>query len=166
MSALGSEVGISPARDRRRLLWAGRTTFDVVLDASHTDGTIALLDQRGERGDATPVHIHRAEAEIFYVLDGAIQAWAGEDQVRLGAGDAIYLPAGLQHAFGVVTAEARIITVTAPAGFAGFVRDAGVAVDDVPTTWEFDLDAILAASSAHEIDIVGPPPALTFDEVP
>ncbi|HET7899900.1 MAG TPA: hypothetical protein VFL59_01855, partial [Candidatus Nanopelagicales bacterium] len=74
MSVLSSGVGVSRAEDRRRLLWAGRTTFDLVLDAEHTQGRVALLDQHGERGDVTPMHIHHDEAEIFYVLEGSIVA--------------------------------------------------------------------------------------------
>jgi quercetin dioxygenase-like cupin family protein len=165
MSVLSSGVGVSRTEDRRRLLWAGATTFDLVLDATHTKGTIAFLDQNGERGDVTPMHIHHGEAEIFYVLEGDIVAWAGADRVSLGAGGALYLPSGQPHAFGITSATARLISVTTPAGFAAFVQAAGVPVDgEVPTTWEFDIGALMAAAPAHQIEIVGPPPALPDDQ--
>ncbi|MEI7778246.1 MAG: cupin domain-containing protein [Actinomycetes bacterium] len=165
MSVLSSGVGVSRAEDRRRLLWVGATTFDLVLDAAHTQGTIALLDQNGERGDVTPMHIHHEEAEIFYVLEGDIVAWAGSDRLSLGAGGALYLPSGQPHAFGVVSATARLISVTTPAGFGAFVRAAGVPVDgEVPATWEFDIGALMAAAPAHQIEIVGPPPPLPEDQ--
>ncbi len=161
MSVLPSGVGISHAVDRRRLLWAGGTSFDLVLDSAQTQGSVALLDQTGVRGDTTPLHIHHGEAEIFYVLEGDIHAWAGDDEVAVGAGGALYLPSGQRHAFGVVSATARLISVTAPAGFGEFVRAAGVPVEgDLPATWEFDLGALMAAAPAHQIEIVGPPPAL------
>ena len=164
MSVLPTGVGISRAEERQRLLWAGRTTFDIVLDASQTQGRVALLDQWGERGDVTPMHIHHDDAEIFYVLEGSIVAWAGDDQLSLGAGGAVYLPSGQPHAFGVMSPTARIFSVTTPAGFAAFVREAGVPVHgDVPATWEFDIGSLMAAASAHRIDIVGPPPALPLD---
>jgi quercetin dioxygenase-like cupin family protein len=165
VSVLSSGVGVSRAEDRRRLLWAGRTTFDLVLDAAHTQGRIALLDQRGERGDVTPMHIHHGEAEVFYVLEGSIVAWTGEDRLSLGAGGALYLPSGQPHAFGVVSANARLISVTSPAGFAAFVQEAGVPVEgDAPATWEFDIGAMMAAAPAHQLEIVGPPPALPQDD--
>jgi len=161
MSVLPSGVGVSRPEDRRRILWAGSTSFDLVLDSAHTQGAVALLDQTGLRGDTTPMHIHHGEAEIFYVLEGDIVAWAGDDQLSLGAGGALYLPADQQHAFGIVSPTARLISVTAPAGFAGFVQQAGVPVDgDVPASWEFDLGALMAAAPQHQIEIVGPPPAL------
>jgi len=147
------------------LLWAGKTTFDLILDSSQTAGSIALLDQWGELGDTTPMHIHHGEAEIFYVLEGDIVAWAGDERMSVGQGGAIYLPAELRHAFGIVSATARLISVTAPAGFAGFVRAAGIPVDgDVPMSWEFDLGTLMAAAAQHQIEIVGPPPALPETE--
>jgi quercetin dioxygenase-like cupin family protein len=164
VSVLESGVGVSRAEDRRRLLWTGRTTFDLVLDAAHTQGSVALLDQVGERGDVTPMHIHHDEAEIFYVLEGSVVAWAGDDRLSLGVGGALYLPSGQPHAFGVVSPTARLISVTAPAGFGAFVRAAGIPVEgDVPASWEFDVGALMAAAPEHRIDIVGPPPALPDD---
>src|SRR5512143_1021457 len=117
-------VAVSQAADRDRWLWAGGTVFDVVLGGEHTGGSLALLDQRGRRGDATPVHVHRREAEVFYVIEGTITAWTGEAATTLGSGGAVYLPAGLLHALRVDTEQATIITLTAPAGFADFVRAA------------------------------------------
>lgn len=161
MSDLTPRAAVSHQRDRRKLLWAGNTVFDLVLDGSQTGGTVALLDQWGNRGDTTPMHIHRGEAEIFYVLEGAITAWSGEEVVDVEAGGALYLPANQPHAFGIRSEQARLITVTTPAGFAGFVRSAGIEVTgDVPHHWEFDLGRLMSTAPQHGIDIVGPPPPL------
>ena len=162
MSTLeGSTAHVTRGEDRQKLLWAGRTVFDIVLDGAATGGAVSLLDQWGEHGDVTPMHIHRAEAEIFYVLDGAITAWSGDDVIELETGGAVYLPPGLPHAFGIRSDRARLITVTAPAGFADFVRQAGVPVTgDTPATWDFDLGRIMGAAPQHQLEIVGPPPTL------
>ncbi|HLZ37618.1 MAG TPA: hypothetical protein VKP64_07620, partial [Mycobacteriales bacterium] len=75
------------------------------------------------------------------------------------SGGAVHLPAGLPHAIRVDTVQARIIVLTAPAGFADFVRAAGVRSEgDIPAAWEFDVERIMAAAPRHDIDIVGPPP--------
>jgi quercetin dioxygenase-like cupin family protein len=159
MSTLGTAPFVTHAVDRRPLLWAGRTVFDLIIGGEHSGGAVSLLDQRGRRGDVTPLHIHNSEAEIFYVLEGGITAWAGSDVHQIEAGGAVYLPAGQAHAFGIRTDEARLITVTAPGGFADFVRIAGIPVEgDARATWEFDLGRIMAAAGQHDIQIVGPPP--------
>jgi quercetin dioxygenase-like cupin family protein len=162
LGAARSAAAVSRPGSRSKLLWAGGTVFDLVLDGSQTGGSVALLDQRGREGDTTPLHIHHHDAEIFYVLEGGVTAWANDEVHTLDEGSAIYLPAGQAHAFGIHTAHARIITVTAPAGFADFVRAAGTPVEDgtVPATWDFDLGALMAAAPQHGIEIVGPPPPL------
>ncbi len=147
--------------DRPRLLWAGNTIFDVVLGGTGSGSRVALLDQWGSHSDVTPMHVHRHEAEVFYVLEGGITAWVGNDATDLEAGDAVYLPPGGVHALGIRTDRARLITVTAPAGFADFVRAAGVPVDgEAPSTWQFDVGRLMAAAPAHDIEIVRPPPTL------
>ena len=161
MSALGSGPRLSLPADRPKLLWAGKTVFDVVLGAEHTGGAVALLEEQGERGDVTPMHVHRDEAEIFYVLEGGVTAWAGDDVHQLDAGSAVFLPAGQPHALGIRSERARVITITVPGGFADFVSAAGVSVTgSVPATWDFDEERILQAAPLHGIDIVGPPPPL------
>jgi quercetin dioxygenase-like cupin family protein len=153
------DVSVSQGADRPHLLWAGRTVFDVVLGGEHTGGSLALLDQLGRQGDATPMHIHHDEAEIFYLIEGKISAWAGDVATNLAAGGAVYLPSGLPHAFRVETPLARLITITVPGGFADFVRTAGMSIEgDVPAAWEFDMARIMSAAARHGIEIVGPPP--------
>ena len=108
-----------------------------------------------------PTPVCGDEVEIFYVLEGAITAWSGDDVLTLEAGGAIYLPPNQPHAFGVHTERARLITITSPAGFANFVRAAGTPVrGDVPAQWEFDRTSIMSAAPLHHIEIVGPPPAV------
>jgi hypothetical protein len=107
------------------------------------------------------MHVHRHEAEIFYVPEGGITTWFGDDVQPLEAGGAVYLPPGRPHAFGIHTEKARLLTVTAPAGFAAFVSQAGVpVVGDAPAKWEFDVARIMQAAWQHDIEIVGPPPSL------
>ncbi|MGI8676793.1 MAG: cupin domain-containing protein [Nocardioidaceae bacterium] len=154
-----SDVAVSHLADRRPLLWAGATTFDILLDGSQTGGSLGLLDQFGRRGDSTPLHVHRSEAEVFYLIEGSITAWAGDDSLVLDEGAAIYLPPDLPQAFRVDSDSARILTLTTLAGFADFVRTAGIPAEgDVPATWEFDLGRVMSAAPEYGIEILGPPP--------
>jgi hypothetical protein len=108
--------------------------------------------------------VSRLESGAAYVTrpgDRRRLLWAGDDVHQIGAGGAVFLPAGRPHALGICSEHARLITVTAPAGFADFVQEAGVPVSgDQPATWEFDVGRLLAAAPRHAIEILGPPPAL------
>lgn len=154
----GATVGVSLAGDRDPYLWVGSGVFDVVLRGDKTDGALSLLDFRGGAGDTTPLHLHRSEAEVFYVLEGAMTAWAGDDVLEVGAGGAAHLPAGLPHAFRCDVAS-RVIVIATSGGFGDFVSAAGMpSGGTVPATWEFDLGRVMAAAPQHEIEILGPPP--------
>ncbi len=159
MSSLSTSdrITVSHRHQRTPVQWAGGTVFDVVLDGDASAGALALLDQSGVRGDATPLHVHRDAAEVFYVLEGSARAWHLGTTYDLEAGSAVYLPAGQEHAFVVTSERARILTVTTPAGFADFVREAGLPVDDAHPR-ELDVGRLLAAAGRHGIDITGPPP--------
>jgi quercetin dioxygenase-like cupin family protein len=158
---MSDEVSISRPEDRQRLLWAGGTVWDVVLGAEQTGGHVALLEQRGRHGDATPMHVHPREAEIFYVVDGTVRAFHGGTSVDLTAGAAIYLPAGQEHGLGVVSERARIVTITTPGSFSRFVQAAGVPLEgDVPAQWEFDVPRLVRTAAEHDIEITGPPPTV------
>lgn len=158
---MSDEVSISRREERQRLLWAGSTVFDVVLGAEQTGGHGSLLDQTGRHGDATPMHLHPGEAEIFYVLDGTLRAFHGGTSVDLSAGSAIYLPAGQEHGIGVVSDRARVVTILTPGSFSRFVQAAGTPFEgDQPEQWEFDVSRIVRAAAEHDIVITGPPPAV------
>lgn len=152
-------VVVKDASDIDRYLWVGSTTMAVVFGAQDTAGQLALLDQHGLAGDATPLHRHLNEDEAFYVLDGEIVAVAGEEEHHARAGSALFLPRGLPHAFMVTSASARLLTIAVPTGFETFVRQAGIPVgDQVPTTWEFDRDRLTGPAQSAGIEILGPPP--------
>lgn len=160
MSSLDAPVPVvKDASQVDRYLWEGRTTLEVVLDAADTRGQFALVDQHGVAGDATPLHRHLHEDEAFYVLDGEIVALAGEAEHHAAAGSAIFLPRGLAHAFMITSSSARLLIIATPAGFDGFIRQAGVPVhEQAPSTWEFDIGRLMGPAQSAGIEILGPPP--------
>jgi hypothetical protein len=45
MSTLEGRAFLTHAADRRRLLWAGGTVFDVIIGGAQSGGVVSLLDQ-------------------------------------------------------------------------------------------------------------------------
>ena len=63
------------------------------------------------RGGATP-HRHRSAAELFFILDGALQVLVGDEIVTARPGDTLVVPPDTVHAFGAApgsTADALIV---------------------------------------------------------
>jgi uncharacterized RmlC-like cupin family protein len=114
---------------------------------------------------ATPVHRHSREDEAFYLLDGEVSVYFGDQVVRAGAGDFLWAPREVPHAFCVESALARLLVVSTPAGFQQFLFDTGepAAVLMAPphAAEPPDLDALVAALADYGVTVVGPPPAPT-----
>lgn len=69
-------------------------------------------------GFDTGAHRHTSIEEFFYVLDGEIEARAGERVVVVGGpGTFMFVPKGVAHSFANrTTAQATVVLFTSPAG--------------------------------------------------
>jgi quercetin dioxygenase-like cupin family protein len=77
-------------------------------------------------GPASPYHVHRAEDETFYVLEGTLEFISGERRLTDGPGSYVFLPRDIPHGFRVIgTSPARFLVLITPAGFEGFVMEMG-----------------------------------------
>jgi quercetin dioxygenase-like cupin family protein len=88
----------------------------LLADSSATGGAISTVHVTLEKGaDGARPHRHDHSAEMFYVLNGAVQLLSGTDIVRAEPGDVIVVPPGLAHAFSAERGSgAEILIVIAP----------------------------------------------------
>lgn len=119
-----------------------------------------LLDQRVPAGYAPPRHVHHREDEAWFLLQGDARFWCGEQTFEAAAGSFIYLPRGLEHAFLVGDAGARLLTLTLPSGFASFVEELGEPAHGlvIPEPGEVDAARLAEIAGRYGIEITGPPP--------
>ena len=82
--------------------------------SEQTAGRLWAKELLAERGMATPVHRHSREDEAFYILDGQVSVYVGDDVVRAGAGDFLWAPRDVPHAFCVESVQARLLVALAP----------------------------------------------------
>ena len=102
-------------------------------------------------GSMPPLHVHRADDEGFYVLEGEVTLHLPGERIRLGVGDYAVAPRGVPHAYEVGDAPARWLC-TSTGGFERFV--AAVCALDEQTP-----DRVGAVAAEHGIDLLGPPGA-------
>ena len=105
----------------------------------------------------SPLHRHRHEDEIMYVIDGDVRVDLGDDsQVVSG---------GIPHVFQVLSERARFLTVTSGGQghptFDQFVRTLGAPTDpsSLPAPVEIDPGHVAPVCADHGIEVLGPPPA-------
>ncbi|MEO6712054.1 MAG: cupin domain-containing protein [Mycobacteriales bacterium] len=83
---------------------------------SHTEGEFGLFDYRIAAGAPGAVpHYHEHFTESFYVLEGRLSLFDGNDWMTAAPGDLVYVPKKSVHAFRNDTdAEARFVIVFTP----------------------------------------------------
>ena len=126
----------------------------ILVDAGQTDARFSLIDfVEVPAGQMPPLHVHRAQDEIFYVIDGDVTFYLPGREIQAGPGDCVVGPRGIPHAYRVGDRPARWLVMSSPAGFERFVGSVAALEDLDP--------AVLAAVAAeHEIEILGPPGTL------
>ena len=68
--------------------------------------------------DGPPVHVHAAEDDSFYILEGELTFLVDDDEVVAGPGTFVLVPPGVWHTFANRSnTVARFLNVHAPAGF-------------------------------------------------
>ena len=144
-------------------LWFIDHLVHVHVDGSTSGGALALLEERGRRGDMPPLHVHRRDDETFYLLEGELTLFVGGERLVLGPGQAAHAPRDVPHTYRVESEEARWLVITTPAGFDAFVRevsDPAPAEELPPAGRAVDPTLLGHAAAKAGIEILGAPGTL------
>jgi quercetin dioxygenase-like cupin family protein len=127
MSPIGSVQGKSVPEPLPERLVFGAATLLLHASAASTNGALTVLEAVPPVQD-TPLHVHTREDELFYILEGEHIVQRGDEELRVGPGEAVFLPRGIPHAQKrVVLGEGRELIICSPAGFEEFFRDLAAA---------------------------------------
>jgi mannose-6-phosphate isomerase-like protein (cupin superfamily) len=145
------------AGTHQKIEWLGNSTMELLLDSESTEGQVFMSRTSLLAGDASPVHLHEREDEIFLVLEGSAIFWFGDERYDLQTGGVVYLPRNVAHAYRM-TADTELLTICTPAGAERFFRAAGHDVSTPkPSDWELTPATLAAAAAATGVQILGPP---------
>lgn len=134
--------------EQQRVLFMG---VMVAMKASteQTGGAFNLFDVLCPVGYETSLHIHYIEDVAFFILEGTLEVFWGNQKKRAPAYSYFYQPKGTPHGFRVKgNLPARILYMTIPAGFDRFVFTHAMSNDDFG----------VIAAARHKIEILGPLP--------
>ncbi len=107
--------------------WAMGSLFERLLDGRQSGGTLDVSLITQPPGTATPLHVHRQEAEAFFVLEGTLLYQAADELHELVAGSFIYLPSGVPHAFRITGRKpVRFLGLVSPAGLMDLYDEVGL----------------------------------------
>jgi mannose-6-phosphate isomerase-like protein (cupin superfamily) len=145
--------------------------WSVKVSGEQTEGRLVQIHSKDPRGTAPPLHIHHDADETFYVIDGELTIFVGDERIKAGPGDFVFVPMRIPHAFLVTSERAETLITCSPAGtqgpagfgVAGFFRDVAVPVVSgraAPDVTEADPEELARKMAQYGIELVGPPPTL------
>ena len=147
--------------DEGPALWFLGNLVTVKAAGPQTGGGVTVVEFVNPPGFAPPLHRHRAETEMFQVLEGSATFTCGTDSFTATPGDFVLLPAGVPHTFVVgPDGPLRTLQITTPAGFEQFAALVGepAAERRLPDPGPLDPAALASAGALHGVEILGPPP--------
>jgi len=155
-----SEAVIRQAGEGEHLWFAGGGVFTMKVSAAETSGAMIVFEDRVVRGKTTPLHLHRHEDELIYVLEGELIAHVGGKEYRVGERGTVVFPHGVAHSFLVTSETAHLLCLQTPGSGEGFYRQASdPATSDADARRPPDLARLRAVADACEsIELLGPPP--------
>jgi len=127
--------------------------LDVKVSGTDTDGDLAIFEQTSlSRGRGVPLHFHKSQDEVFYVIEGSYRFKVGEELFSLNAGDSIFLPRMIPHAWTQESQGGKMIVILQPAGKLEDFFVGMAALDHDPSAKE-----VASMFAANEMVVVGPP---------
>ena len=103
---------------------------------------------------AAPMHVHKHEDEYSYVLEGEVGVQIGDEVLYAQAGDLVFKPRGVWHAFWNRTDEpARVLEIISPSGFERYFAELAPLLPPARLAPDFEGLAALQARYGLTMDM-------------
>ena len=148
-------VRVAAGQDR---LGSSRTLFghlqiDAKLTTTDTAGGLYIIEHADRGKGGPPRHVHHAQDEWFYVLQGAYRMVVGEERFDLGPGDSLLAPRGVPHVWAHIgEGLGRLLVGFQPAGQMEAFFTALARAGDAPSP-----ETLRRLLNAHGMTALGPP---------
>ena len=142
-----------PSEGKDYHVWGDLYSFKTT--SAESGGVHALMEMTVNPGSGTPPHIHHAEDEMFYVLEGELSLWCAGEKTVGKPGRFVAVPKGTVHRWANESAApARALVFLVPGGFDEFLMRIGTPVGSgetppAPPTPEEIAHAISIAGDYH-----------------
>jgi quercetin dioxygenase-like cupin family protein len=113
---------------------------------SSGEGGYEVFVQIASVGDGPPAHQHPWEESLF-VVSGAFELTAGDEQTVAGPGAFVHVPAGAAHGFRCLEDGSTLVSVTSGRSASGFFGD----LDRLAQAGAPAFEDIVAAAARHQV---------------
>jgi quercetin dioxygenase-like cupin family protein len=140
--------------------WFGSLAV-IKATAADTGGQMSIVEVTEPPGAEAPLHVHHAEDEGFWVLEGDITFEVGGTKIPAGPGGYVFGPRDIPHRFFVGQRGCRMLFIFTPGGFEELIRAMSkpAAARTLPPTDESqeepDWERVQAIARSHCAELLG-----------
>ncbi len=155
-------VGNKPfvlGKDEGTPIWFTGGLMTLKLPGEATGNRWTVLEFLLPPGQLTPPHIHHAEDEAWYVLEGEVNFHADGKPMKATAGSFVFAPREIVHGFQVSgDGSARMLVFASPSGFEHFVEEFGdrAAERGLPEQAPLDIPRLLELTKKYHVEMMPP----------
>ncbi len=110
--------------------WFAECLFNFLVSGEESGGSYTTMELLVPPGKGPGLHVHDNEEEQFYVLEGELTYWVGDQTFHLSTGDFVHIPRGTAHGFMNGATPAKLLATFSPAGPEKFFKENGEPVQD------------------------------------
>jgi quercetin dioxygenase-like cupin family protein len=152
--------------------WWGGGLATIKVTGKDTGDLYSLVEILEPQGARAPLHLHHHEDEAFYIIEGEITLYVGDETMKASAGSFVFGPRGVPHAYTVDSGPARLLFILSPPGFEGFIEAISKPArartlpppkskdqrDEDDTAGESESKSFAVLEARYGCEIVGPTP--------
>ena len=144
--AMATQAGQGEAR-----WWFGALAV-IKVTAEDTGGQLSIVEMTEAPGAEAPLHVHYREDEAFWILEGEVTLYVGDEVIEASAGDFAWGPRDIPHRYTVGPNGCRMLFICAPGGFENLVRDMSEPAQQrtLPPSSDEEPDFEMAAAVAQK----------------
>jgi DNA-binding transcriptional MerR regulator/quercetin dioxygenase-like cupin family protein len=153
---LGFSVAAGKDRFGERIQLGGEP-HDCKVSTRDTDGVMCVFEFTG--GSSGPRHLHHDQDEWIYIVDGEFKFEVGDRPFLVVAGESVFIPRKVPHAWAVVSGKpGKIIDLYQPAGkMEEFFRELAKYNGKPDVHEALSFDELRRLFHDHGMDLLGPP---------
>jgi quercetin dioxygenase-like cupin family protein len=150
--AMATQAGQGEAR------WWFAALAEIKATAADTGGQLTIVEVTEPPGVEAPLHVHHREDEGFWILEGEVTLYVGDETIEASAGDFAWGPRDIPHRYTVGPNGCRMLFLCTPAGFEDLVRDMSEPARErtlpPPSDEEPDMERVAAVAKKHHCELL------------
>jgi quercetin dioxygenase-like cupin family protein len=138
--------------------WWFANLSEIKATAADTNGQMSIVEVTEPPGTEAPLHVHYAEDEAFWIIEGSATFEVGDATIEAGPGDYLYGPRDIPHRYTVGPDGCRMLFILLPGGFEKLVREMSVPAEarelPPPSDEPPDMEHVAAVAKANNCELL------------